>query len=1229
MSDKKRANQDDLEKEISQIVQDFQNIVGEITDTANVRQFTNIYRQLHDLLMDSHDKNNKLTTAAQALNAEIIANATKVSALLKMSEDDHKAIDKYKDEFEKARRLVVSSQEKEMKAKEICEQMKSQVDKLAAEVHEQSVSEAKFADMKVDLTNFKDEAQRNEKEINVLQAEIEKLKRLVADCNTAIESSQTESKALEESIDIESEQLEGLKNSKMQYYNQIEKTKISSDASQDESNEITRKIANSKTNIDDLSRKLENQRSKLNEARNDCNISIIKKRERQASLDLVLNHQNTLNSNIQRVKQNLESHQRTIDSERVHIEGIDSAIKESKQGLDEITKYRDNLAHELRVTGKEKRDKVDEIIGISRNYSIQDNNMKTVERQNDSTQRNIHQVKMRVDQEKNNTKELKDLSKLVDAQINAEKMDIETLNSYAHSLETESKMYMKQAGESIVNTVRFSDNLMMTRAEIESSNYLLHSIEVQSKDHEKIVQNMRKDRDIISNQIIGIEKENQELLKKINSAHEEIQKLKVMAQEKTSDCIKEHFRSRSLEKQNVSLTEMVDLTKKMTQEMNSTVIKFKSEATKLNLIIMESQKDITHASAELKNITDVITMLKSQLDQRQTEIDEQKVKVSSLMYELDHKGFNYSENQKKYREMESEMSALMAKNRKLQNRAAVLASLTLEKISLDSALLHERELRNRYEQELMRPLNVHRWTIMAAMNPDRYKQIQMIQYLKNKIEGVEKQRIKLLSKKHQVLEEIEKVKTRAKNARFIDEDVAFDNIKKSIKKKEQEMEEAQKETEVVKAQAEQLKEAIADLRGRLKETKTKSLAIKQKNQALQGPQIPTLPINMKPVEMLRLGGGFSLETPRAQTARAEAVNPMYVNDHDDEAPRTGRSGSVTSRSKRSDDRSYLRRKNSEQKVSRKPLTARQKADIAEQRISDLYPYEAPASARRQKSESSRSETANFGRRSNISSADPYYNDTASSSRQSELDNMTITSSRRQSELDSFTITSSRRQSELEKKSTGRRSNYEEPGSARRQKPEIETLNIPNSNKKSSRLYTDTYNEPVSARRYNTSRREDKSDLSDKNSSRRIESNLESLPFSSRRKTDSNIRTNSDYDHLNMPSSARKQSASNSGRSTEMDPLQLQISMSSRMSTEPPVTMPPVALTETNVESSRRPPSARRMEKNTISEHLWAPQIVHEKKQIDEIPELTITSARRQKAESAKKRRPMKTAKRPN
>ena len=168
MEEKQKQTPEDLEKEILQIEQDFQNVVGEMTDISNIRQFTDIYRQLHTLLMDSHNKNNQLTSAAQTLNSQIISNATKVSSLLKMSEDDHKCIEQYRDEFDKAWKLVTTAQEKEMKSKEICENLKQQVDKLSSLVHEQSVSDAHYDEVRVDLTNYQDEKARNEKELELL-----------------------------------------------------------------------------------------------------------------------------------------------------------------------------------------------------------------------------------------------------------------------------------------------------------------------------------------------------------------------------------------------------------------------------------------------------------------------------------------------------------------------------------------------------------------------------------------------------------------------------------------------------------------------------------------------------------------------------------------------------------------------------------------------------------------------------------------------------------------------------------------------------------------------------------------------------------------------------------------------------------------------------------------------------------------------------------------------------
>ena len=1028
MEEKQKQTPEDLEKEILQIEQDFQNIVGEMTDIANIRQFTGIYRQLHTLLLDSHNKNNQLTSAAQLLNSQIISNATTVSSLRKMSEDDHKCIEQYRDEFDKAWKLVNTAQEKEMKSKEICEDLKQQVDKLAALVHEQSVSDAHYNEVQIDLTNFKDEKERNDTELQVLNAEIEKSHLKTRQVQQSFESSKTETTTLEESVALESDELDKLTSAKVEYYNQIEKLKNETKSMTTESEDLDEKIKKTKNNIDKLKMKKDSLNNELNESKTQYNASTMLVKEKEEQMETVKGTQISIMNRIHRAQSELDSKDRYIEMEKQRIKALEEMIKDHQAELDETKALRNQFLEEIKQTERDRKETSKALIAYARDDAIMDSNVKATQRENDAQARRIQVQKTKLNKEKTVNLEVRNTALLTERTIDSEKKGIEQLNLIAHQLDLETKNYMKQTNETKVNSVRFIDNNKLTIRDLENSTVMLKRLEQQSKSHQAAIDNLRKDRDQTANQIHGVERENEELDKNIISLQEELDKLKRDAQEKAKECIMEHFKSRSLEKQNNSLKEMVDITQKMTDEAMSTIIKYKAEATKLNLIILESQKDITHAHTELTAITEVIQMLKSQLAQRKLDVAHEKERAESLYYELDRRYSKYGEQSEMLSSLDMEMTRAMEKNKRLRSRTSSYPSLVAEKIALESSFLRERELCNKLELEFSRPLNVHRWTIMQQMNPEQYKQIQMIQYLKGKLEEVERQKIKLDAKKAKVLQEIGKSETRVKNMRYTNDSEALLVMKDAVRQKDLEMEQTQKEIEAAKLEMEQLKEQVMELRLRVKETKVKSTNLKRANQNMAHPQVPMLPINQKPFEMTRLGGGFSLASSRPNTARAEPLNSHQLYE-------------------------------TNEVESRRPMTARnvQSAQRTTRRLNNSG------------SSSARSERSSSVSGRNSARSTSSRTDSRQSSRTTETDfsakrrTASTSSARRKSgQENTESSLSMRRKMDIPSISTGVDDDYDEPQSARRKRGASRISTDSTSKKKESSNFD--YNPPKSKQR---------------------------------------------------------------------------------------------------------------------------------------------------------------------
>lgn len=97
----------------------FSKVVHELVADRSLDKFREEYENLHDALVQSHEHNTVLMERCQELNNDILANTTKISSILSMSQTDQKTIAGLRHEFEKAWRMVEKSQEREGKTHQI------------------------------------------------------------------------------------------------------------------------------------------------------------------------------------------------------------------------------------------------------------------------------------------------------------------------------------------------------------------------------------------------------------------------------------------------------------------------------------------------------------------------------------------------------------------------------------------------------------------------------------------------------------------------------------------------------------------------------------------------------------------------------------------------------------------------------------------------------------------------------------------------------------------------------------------------------------------------------------------------------------------------------------------------------------------------------------------------------------------------------------------------------
>ena len=93
----------------------------------SLEKFRIEYEKLHKALKKSHESEKRLMQKCRELNSEIVANASKVTTALKLSQDDKGTIASLKQEIEKLWKMVDAAHEKESKARETIHQLKLEI----------------------------------------------------------------------------------------------------------------------------------------------------------------------------------------------------------------------------------------------------------------------------------------------------------------------------------------------------------------------------------------------------------------------------------------------------------------------------------------------------------------------------------------------------------------------------------------------------------------------------------------------------------------------------------------------------------------------------------------------------------------------------------------------------------------------------------------------------------------------------------------------------------------------------------------------------------------------------------------------------------------------------------------------------------------------------------------------------------------------------------------------
>jgi hypothetical protein len=857
----------------------FKEIIGEMTDLQSARKLTAAYEQIHDLTTDAHEKNQKLAKQVQLLNSQVVANATKVATLLAASAEDNRLIDRYRADFERAWKLLAVTQAKESYAKAVCESLKDKVVELSDLVRRQGETETIRDGLSIDVATLTLEPAGRRAEMEELREDMARVHK-----DRLLEISRMKHLAktiarVEEDIASREGTVNLIRESGDQLFRDIVSAKVQNNDSVKQSETLVEDIAKLRRTLIVRSQELQQERVLQSDTSKVCDDAKRSLREALLKRDRILAENATIERNILRATNRLNSALMEEDNARLRLQLTDDRLGANTAEMERLAAVSAEISRETNEGRVRGRKASQERTKLHHEKTIAEAKTRTASQVNNTLARNAQLAEVRLAAAHQDTVDARDGQQFRRDVLKATKADIQRRDLHAAAIEREGVEYHANLATIAVHHIRVHDNIVMMKEDMKEAEIMLGRLGGNLTETDRIIRDIRQQRDAKAVLIEELGAANGKLGDELADLMRSVDELKERTRQRTLDCITEHFRTRGMQKVVGALQEVVRMTKQLTLEGRQAIIGYQAEKQKLHLILEEAMKDIQAANAERTNIRDVSDLLGRRLREQEGIARNSTIELETTQKLIRQSGNTYDEQSAQLGDLSHWLASLVHQNKTLTKGSEYIAHLQLEIITLESRIRRETGIRGRVEGEFTVPRNVHRWTLMKVVEPRRFVNIQMTQYLRIKIEKARRTQIMLSDKRKRLAAKVAEKVHKVRTSKITDGQYALVVLNESIGRKDAELAEFQREIDVKRTAILVVEEGINDLKGKLKKSHIAFTTIKR-HQHQQFPAVPVL--HIKTLERSRLGGGFMLNSDRPQGSRTFLTETTAVLEDEEE-----------------------------------------------------------------------------------------------------------------------------------------------------------------------------------------------------------------------------------------------------------------------------------------------------------------------------------------------------------
>ena len=723
--------------EFQAIQNDFQTILKEIAGDKSLERFKHEYEKLHKTLITSHETETKLMKRCKELNSEITSHAVKVQITLKLAENDNIAMDQVKQDIERTWKLVDETKEKEEVFKEQMQKLKGEQAELAHRIEIDDVAPVEQQKQLEELIQKKDKALMSKEEtVNRLKdirnknTELNLKRTQLEERKTKLESEVTQ---LHNGIQKYNEEAKTEESRKKDYEGKLEETKKKYEETQEEVK-----------NREDEREKISQEINKLHK-----NIEALKN-ERIKLLD----------------KKNLEefSNKRLYEKLKFLEESEDKLRKEKEQHEEEISNMTQELQDKQDKNSKTRkeitvmRQKNKKITQDKQDLEFQKENSKNklheltqsntqLRRENDSDKKKIEETMREINILNKKCTDLVTITKMkgdeiimkrnelrkISNEVKASKKEIAKLKALIYQLKRDEDKYALEASNAYSKYVQTLEQVKYKNSMISQ----LQKDNVKAEDKLKKQQNLyeavRNDRNIYSKTLLESKQEIDELRRKYKILQHQITKLREEITTKNYLVGEQVQLFNNLQEENALNDQKKKRLEEKKREKDEYIRNYENQISKLKYYISEAEQERMKQKKEYDMVINDRDILGAQLIKRNEELANLYEKIKIQQSNLGKGEVHYQEKVIECQLLRQKITELKKELMTAKQQVSCIPELKREVFSLEKDLMEAKTKVKALSEELQNPMNVHRYRKLEGTSPETYEMITKIQTLQRRL----------------------------------------------------------------------------------------------------------------------------------------------------------------------------------------------------------------------------------------------------------------------------------------------------------------------------------------------------------------------------------------------------------------------------------------------------------------------------------------------------------------